>query len=735
MALDPAGATLDDRPDPELKDMTRRMIVGILLGVPLMALAMTDMIVPGQPIVTAIGYQAVLILQAVLAVPIVFWCGWPLLTRGWVSIRQKLPNMFTLIAVGVLAATAYSFAALVYDLFGIDPTAAVPNVSGDTAAHKISESTRIDPSQTTQGVRVGLTLLAKHHGLVEPFFESAAGIVVLVLIGQVMELRARRRTGQAIRQLMTLTPNTAHVVLPDGREEELPLELVEVGDRVRVKPGQRIPVDGVIREGTSAIDESAITGEPLRVEKSAGSAVMAGTSNGLGALQVEVTKASADSILAHVIHLVGQAQRTRVPLQRTVDRIARWFVPLVFLAATLTFAGWLIVGGIRTHGDWNALVRENWITYAVVCAVGVLIIACPCALGLATPMAVVAGVGRAARQGILFRDASAIEKLTQITTVMFDKTGTLTSGKPRLTGVEGGIMEEPDHILRLAAAVERGSEHPLGLAVVWEAVNRKLDIPIAEDVQAVPGKGVKGIVNGERVVVGNRQFLQENGVLRELMPAELARHRLYGHGVMMVGAGERCLGLIVVEDPVRPTSKEAVSLLKSSGLRVVLVSGDHADTTNAVARSVGIEEVVADTLPAEKFAVVKRFQNEGQKVAMAGDGINDAPALAAADVGIALGTGSDVAMNTAGVTLVKPDLRAISDARLLGAATVRTIRQNLWLAFLYNVLAIPVAAGLLVPFGGGLISPVWAAAAMSLSSISVILNSLRLGRLRIDVPK
>jgi len=590
----------------------------------------------------------------------------------------------------------------------------------------VAGATNADPSQVSTGLDTGLVFVGNE--LVHPFFDTAAGIVVLVLAGQVLELRARRRTGEAVRKLLTLTPPTARLVQPDGREDDLPLDLIEPGDRVRVKPGERVPVDGVIREGTTAIDEAALTGEPLRVEKTVDMPVTAGTQNGLGGIIVEVTRWPNETALAHVIHLVGRAQRTRIPVSRTVDQIARWFVPLVLSAAVITLVGWLTVGWVQTGGNWERMVNEYWVTYAVVCGVGILIITCPAALGLATPTAVVAAVARAARGGVLFRDAAAIEKLAAVSAVLFDKTGTLTAGKPRLTGVEPGIGDDANQVLAMAAAVERGNLHPLALAVVWEAVNRKVDIPVATDVRAVPGKGVSGRVGNDKVVVGNRQFLQDNGVLRELVPAELARHRLYGHGVLMVGMNDRCIGLIIVQDPVRPNAKEAVTLLKNAGLRPILVSGDHPDTARAVGREVGIEEVIAETLPAEKFAVVRRLQNEGMRVAMTGDGINDAPALAAADVGIALSTGTDAAMTAAGVTLAKPDLRAIASARQLGLETVRTIRQNLWLAFGYNVLAIPVAAGLLVPLGAGLISPIWAAAAMSLSSMSVILNSIRLGR-------
>lgn len=704
MVTEPADGV--ERPDPEARSLARRTIIGIILGLPLLALSMTDMIVPTRPIAGLIGEQIGLIAQAVLATIIVFWCGAPLLARGWVSIRRRSPNMFTLIAIGVIAAMAYSFTALAYNLSGV----------------QLHGRTGVEPSRRVEIVT------SSEHGLLEPFFESAAGIVVLVLIGQWLEVRARYRTGEAVRKLMTLAPPTARVILPTGREEDLPLALLDPGDRVRVRPGERVPVDGTIRGGTSSVDEAAVTGEPQRVERTVGDPVLAGTLNGLGALVVQVTKPSTDTVLAHVIHLVGVAQRSRPPLPRTADRIARWFVPIVLFLSLLTLGVWVAVGLRETGNDWGRVVEENWLTRGIVCTVGVLIIACPCAIGLAAPLAVVVGVGRGAKRGILFREAAALEKITRVDTVLFDKTGTLTLGKPKLSRIVLGVGEYETTVLEMAAAVERGSEHPLALAVVWAADDRGIEIPVATDVQAVPGLGVKGMVHGKPVAVGSMAFLRQSGVIRDFPLSDANSLRLEGYGVTAVGVGDRCVALLGVLDPVRPTAAEAVKALKDEGLRVVLVSGDDAATANAVAHKVGITEVIADTLPVGKYAVVKQLRDEGRTVAMVGDGINDAAALAAADVGIALGTGTDVAMTSAGVTLVRPELDAISSARDLGRRTVRTIRQNLWLAFGYNVLALPVAAGVLVPFGGGLISPVWAAAAMSLSSVSVILNSLRLTR-------
>jgi Cu+-exporting ATPase len=641
--------------------------------------------------------------------------------------------MFALVALGVGAAYLYSLAALVYLLSGVSPLAGVPQANPE-----------LEPA-VAGGVASGVEFVAPHrHGGIEPFFETVAGIVVLVLFGQVLELRARVRTGEAVRKLLRLAPGTARVALPDGREEDLPLELVRPGDVVQVRPNDRVPVDGVIKDGTTNIDESMLTGEPVPVEKGPGMRVLAGTQNALGTVTVEAVRVRDDTVLAQIATMVGRAQRSRPPLQRTVDRIARWFVPLVVLAAFLTFAGWVAAGLATTHTSWEEftgkdwttsavwsaawsdLVQKGWLTYGVLCAVAVLIIACPSAMGLATPMAVVVGVGRASRDGVLFRDAVALEKLSAADAVLIDKTGTLTEGKPWIVAVQGDVGEDPDNVLALAAAVERGSEHPIGAAIVWEAVRRNLPIEVAAEVEAHPGKGVRGSVAEGRVSVGTLKFLKESGAHREALTGEAASHRSAGHGVVLIGLNDRCVGLVAFSDPLRPTSKDAVAKLKSDGARVVLVTGDNTDTAKAVARRLDIDDVVAETLPAEKYAVVRKFKGEGQTVAMAGDGINDAPALAAADVGVALGTGTEAAITAAGVTLVRPDLRAVAKARTLSRATVRVIRQNLALAFLYNVLAIPVAAGLLVPLGGGLISPVWAAAAMSLSTMSVVANSLRL---------
>jgi Cu+-exporting ATPase len=650
MALEPATPTADDRPDPELIDFTRRLVVGLIFGVPLLALAMLDMFLPNMPISHALGHTRFLILQAVLAAPVVAWCGKPFFERFAASLRNRSPNMFTLIGLGVGAAVLFSVAALADAL----------------------------------GVRLFPDAFRTAMGHVEPYFESAAAIVVLVLLGQVLELHARRRTGAAVRELLKLTPATARVLLPNGKEVELPAELVHVGDRVRVRPGERLAVDGVVREGASAVDEAMLTGEPLPVAKAVGDAVSAGTLNGNGAMLVEAAKVGTDTLLAKVVELVGQAQRSRMPIQKLVDRVSAWFVPVVVLIAALTLVGWAVAGRPAV---------------GVACAVTVLVIACPCALGLATPMAVVVGTGRAARRGVLFRDAAALERLAAVDTVVFDKTGTLTEGKPALDRVEPAAGWAEERVLTLAAAVEVGSEHPVGRAVVAAAQARGLSLPPAANVEAVPGREVRGTVDGRTVRVGNLPDLNGAGV-----------------GVAVDG---QLAGTLHVSDQPRATSRDAVAALTADGVRPVMLTGDRRAAAEVVAQAVGISEVIAETLPADKHGEVERLKAAGRTVAMVGDGINDAPALAAADVGLAMGTGTDVAIAAAGVTLVRPDPRLVVEARSLSRATVRAIRQNLFLAFAYNAVAVPLAAV-------GVVTPLWAAAAMSLSSVSVILNSLRL---------
>jgi P-type Cu+ transporter len=684
----------------ELRSMTRRLRLGLLLGLPLIAMGVIDAFGSARPVRSALGDQLFLGIQALLCTPVVVVCGSPFFLRAWRSIRTRRLNLYTLIGLGAGGAYIYSLVALVYAWSGVSP---LPRQT-------------IDAVNLRPEVQGGLEVFAPYQlGTIDSFFESAAMIVILILLGQVLELRARARSGIAIRKLLPLVPTTARVLLPDGTEEQRPLERVEPGELIRVGPGERIPVDGLVRDGSTTVDESMLTGEPMRAGRGVGAEVLAGTENGLGTIAIEATHVKDDTVLDQVIAVVARAQERRVTLDRTTDRIARWFVPIVLIAAVGTFAGWVAFGP-----------SGSAFTYAAVCAVGVLIVACPCAVGLATPTAVVVGMRRAARSGLLFRDPATLERLASVDTILFDKTGTLTEGRPQLIAVLGNRGVAENAVLAAAAAVERGNSHPLGLAIVWEAVRRELEIVVAEQVESIPGKGVRGMVDGQRVVVGRLGFLQECGVYQDLMLSEAMTHRKQGRGVVFVSEEGRCIGVIVMNDPIRASARDAVEHLKAVGLHLALVTGDHAETGLGVASAVGIDDVIADTLPAEKYAVVQKFKSEGKVVAMCGDGINDAPALVAADVGIAMGTGTRAAISAAGVTLTRPDLRAVGMARELSRVTVRTIRQNLLLAFAFNVLAIPIAAGALVPFGGGLLNSVWAAAAMSVSSLFVIANSFRL---------
>jgi Cu+-exporting ATPase len=654
MALEPRTVAADERPNPELVHLTRRFVIGLVLTVPLFALHWFDVH----------EYPALMWLQLGLATPVVFWCGLPFFRRAVDSVVRVSTNMFTLIGLGVGAAYIYSLAALVF-----------PHVLG----HDV-------------------------------YFESAAVIVVLVLLGQILELRARAQTSAAVRHLVGLTPTTARLVGPGGMESDVPLELVQVGDLVRVRPGERVPVDGVVTEGRSAVDEAMISGEPVPVEKAPGEKVIAGTINGTGTLVVRAERVGSETLLAHIVRLVSEAQRSRAPVQRLVDRVARVFVPAVLLVSLATFAVWA----------WAGNGEDRW-TNALRPAVAVLLIACPCALGLATPMAVMVGIGRGAEQGVLIRDAAALEVLHRADTLIVDKTGTLTEGKPRVQVVEAAPGFAEAELLQIAASVERASEHPLAAALVQAAKDKGVAPSDVTEFRATPGKGVTGTVSGRRAVVGADQLLAENGATTETVAGRVETLRRDGHVVLFVAVDGRYAGLIAVTDPIRPTTPEAFSLLHADGLRIVMVTGDNRLTAQAVARQVGVDEVIAGVLPAEKADVVARFQQEGHVVAMAGDGVNDAPALAKADVGIAMGTGTDVAIESAGITLVKGDLRGIARARRLSRFTLAAIRQNLFLAFVYNILAIPLAAV-------GLLSPIIAGAAMSLSSLSVIGNSLRLRR-------
>lgn len=671
MALEPQTATLVEEPNAEQRDMSRRFWIGLVLCLPIMLLAMSPML-PGLHVeINALHW-----LQLFLATPVVFWCGWPFFERAWLSVVHHSANMFTLIALGVGAAYGYSLAAT-----------AVPNVFPD-------------------GFRTS-------DNMVEPYFESAAMVTVLVLLGQVLEIRARSQTSTAIRKLLSLAPRTARVVRDNGDETDIPIENIRIGDILLVRPGEKMPVDGIATEGRSAVDESMLTGEPIPVEKEPGSRVAAGTVNGTGSLRVRTDRLSGDTMLAQIVRMVSAAQRTRAPVERLVNQVAGAFVPAVLLTAIVTFAIWSIWG------------PRPAFAHALVSTVAVLIIACPCALGLATPMAIMVGTGRGAANGVLFRNAEALEILHKADTLLVDKTGTLTEGKPRLEHVEAASGFDDAEVLRLACSVERDSEHPLANAIVQGAAARGLTAEKASDFRSFPGKGVAATVAGRDVVLGNSGLLTELGVDAGPLAQRLDTLRSAGQSVLLVAVDGRLAGLVSVTDPIRATSAEAIRSLRADGLRILMVTGDSPTTAREVARQVGIDEVLAGVLPEEKQAEVRRLQREGRIVAMAGDGVNDAPALAQADVSLALGTGSDVAMESAGITLVQGDLRAIARARRLSGQTMANIRQNLFLAFLYNVLAIPVAAGILYPWLGLLLSPIWASAAMSLSSLSVVGNSLR----------
>jgi Cu+-exporting ATPase len=675
MALEPRTVTVEEGPNPELTDMSRRFWVGLVLSVPILLLAMSDLL-PGRPL-HALNMHLLNAVQLVLATPVVLWCGWPFIARAWASVVHRSPNMFTLIALGVGAAYLYSLVATVAP--GLFPES-----------------------------------LRQAGGAVEVYFDTAAVVTVLVLLGQVLEVRARSRTSGAIRRLLGLAPKTARLVRDDGREEDIPLAQIRPGDRLRVRPGEKVPVDGVVAEGRSAVDESMISGEPIPVEKEPGSKVVGGTVNGTGALLMRAERVGNDTLLAQIVRLVGEAQRTRAPVERLVNQVSRYFVPAVVLVSVVAFVAWV---------SWGP---EPRLGHALVSAVAVLIIACPCALGLATPMAIMVGVGRGAESGVLIRDAEALEVLRRADTLVVDKTGTLTEGKPCLAAVEPARDFPADELLRLAAGLERASEHPLAAAIVKGAEQRGLRPAAAEDFRSVTGKGVVGRVEGRAVVLGNAALLAEQGIDTAPLAPRLEALRGEGQTMMLAAVDGRLAGLVGVVDPVRASTPEAIRLLHAAGLRIIMLTGDSKVTAEAVARKLGIDEVIAEVLPEQKSAVVQRLQEEGRVVAMAGDGINDAPALARAQVGIALGTGTDVAVESAGVTLVRGDLRGIARARRLSEATVRGIRQNLFLALVYNALTVPVAAGALYPFLGVTVSPIWASAAMTLSSLSVVGNSLRL---------
>ena len=678
MALEPTAVTIEELPNPELVDMTRRFWIGAALTMPIFLLAMAEMIV-GRAAGEIVPRTMSNWIQFVCATPVVVWAGWPLLERGVASVRNASPNMFTLIVLGVGAAYLYSTVAT-----------AMPGI--------FPEGFRMD-------------------GSVEPYFDTAAVIIVLVLLGQVLELRARQRTGDAIRALLGLAPKTARVI-HDDREEDVPLSAIVVGDRLRVRPGEKIPVDGVVLDGRSAVDESMVTGESIPVEKTTGAGVIGATINSTGTLTVRAERVGSETLLAQIVRMVSQAQRSRAPIQRLADRLAEYFVPAVVIVAVLAFTVW---------GLWGP---EPRLAHALVNAVSVLIIACPCALGLATPMAVTVGTGRGATAGVLIRDAEALELLEKVDTLVVDKTGTLTVGRPSLMTIVAEGIDEAE-LLGLAAGIELASEHPLAGAIVAAARERNVALPSTVDFSSHTGKGVTGRVGGRETALGNEELFRALGIGTGSLMRRADELRRDGQTVMFVAIDRRPAGLLGVADPIKPSTAEAIRLLHEAGMQILMVTGDSRLTAEAVARRLGIDRVEAEVLPQQKQEIVRRLQDEGRLVAMAGDGINDAPALAAATVGIAMGTGTDVAIESAGITLVKGDLRAIARARRLSRGTLRNVRQNLFLAFVYNSVGVPVAAGILYPFSGILISPIWASVAMTLSSLSVISNALRLRRLRL----
>jgi Cu+-exporting ATPase len=678
MALEPRVVSASDEASPELTDMTRRFWISVALALPLILIEMSDMI-PGNPLARAIPSSTRTWLELALATPVVMWAGAPLFVRGWNSIVSRNLNMFTLIGMGIGVAYGYSLIAAIF------------------------------PSLFPDSFRTA-------DGTVPVYFEAAAAITALVLLGQVLELRARSNTSSAIKALLGLAPKTARVIRPDGREEDIALDRVVPGDRLRVRPGEKVPVDGVVIQGTSAVDESMVTGEPIPVEKKTGDRLIGATINGTGGFVMRADRVGADTLLAQIVRMVSEAQRTRAPIQRLADVVASYFVPAVVLSAVITFIIWAAVG------------PQPRMAYALVNAVAVLIIACPCALGLATPMAIMVGTGRGATAGVLVKNAEALEILEKVNTLVVDKTGTLTEGKPRLVSVTALAGFTDADVLRLAASLERGSEHPLAAAIVAGAQGRKLALATADDFKSVTGQGVTGRIDGRAIALGNDQMMRALNIAFDAASADSDAQRKDGHTVMFVAIDGRPAGLIGVADPIKASTAEALKLLQEDGVKIVILTGDNRITAAAVAKKLGIDQVEAEVMPDQKASVVKRLQSEGRIVAMAGDGVNDAPALAQAQVGIAMGTGTDVAMESAGVTLVKGDLRGIAKARRLSRATMRNIRQNLFFAFIYNVLGIPIAAGVLYPVFGLLLSPVIASAAMSLSSVSVITNALRLKR-------
>jgi Cu+-exporting ATPase len=680
MALEPLVATQVPGESAELRDMTRRFWIGTALAFPVFALEMGGHL---TNLNHRWGQQPSNWIQLLLGTPVVLWAGWPFFVRAVASVKNRSLNMFSLIALGTGAAWLYS-------------------VVGTVAPQLFPSDLRLAD------------------GAVPIYFEAAAVITVLVLLGQVLELRAREKTSGAIRALLGLVPKTAQRVTPGGSDETVQVDAVQVGDLLRVRPGEKVPVDGELVEGKGNVDESMVTGEPIPVAKAAGSKITAGTLNQTGGFVMRAEKVGADTLLAQIVHMVAAAQRSRAPIQRMADQVAGWFVPVVIAVAALTFVAWLAWGPFPAF------------SYALIAAVAVLIIACPCALGLATPMSIMVGVGRGAQHGVLIRDAEALERMEKVDTLVVDKTGTLTEGRPKVVHIEPAAGFSSADVLRRLASVERASEHPLALAIVIDAEARRLPLSPVTDFDSPVGKGVVGTVDGQHVVSGSPKFLAEHAIDTASLaqPAEIQRQK--AATVIFVGVGGELAGFVAIADPIKATTPRALQALEAAGVRVVMLTGDGRTTADAVGRQLGIGEVVAEVFPEDKAAVVQRLKSEGRVVAMAGDGVNDAPALAAADVGIAMGTGTDVAMESSGVTLLKGDLMGIVRARTLSHATMRNIRQNLFLSFAYNVAGIPLAAGVLYPFFGLLLSPIVAAAAMALSSVSVIANALRLRTVKVE---
>ena len=680
MALEPLLVTADQGESPELRGMTTRLWIAAALTAPVFALEMGGHVFNLHHLV---AQQASNWIQLLLATPVVLWAGWPFFTRAVASVKNRSLNMFSLIALGTGAAWLYS-------------------IVGTLA-----------PSVFPSGLR-------RDAGAVAVYFEAAAVITVLVLVGQVLELRAREKTSGAIKSLLGLAPKTAVKVRPDGSDETVQVDIIQVGDLLRVRPGEKVPVDGELAEGRGNVDESMVTGEPIPVAKARGSKVTAGTLNQTGGFVMRAEKVGADTLLSQIVHMVAAAQRSRAPIQRMADQVAGWFVPVVIAIAILTFVVWLVWGPSPSF------------SYALVTAVAVLIIACPCALGLATPMSIMVGVGKGAQHGVLIRDAQALERMEKVDTLVLDKTGTLTEGRPKVVHIEPAASFERDAVLQKLASLERASEHPLAQAIVNDAMARKLTLSSVADFDSPAGKGVLGTVDGVRVVAGSAKFLREQGIAIAAEDDAAEAQRANAATVIFVGIGGTLAGFVAIADPIKSTTPQALQSLKAAGIRIVMLTGDGKTTAQAVAQQLGIDDVIAEVFPQDKAAVVKRLRDEGHVVAMGGDGVNDAPGLSSADVGIAMGTGTDVAMESAGITLLRGDLMGIVRAMTLSRATMRNIRQNLALSFVYNAAGIPLAAGLLYPFTGMLLSPVVAAAAMALSSVSVIANALRLRTVRID---